>query len=129
MEERSALFPKNKKLTIFVIDGTWLTAKKMIKHSHNINQLPRIAFTPVRPSTFRVRKQPHENCLSTIEAIHHTIELLGPTQGFDVNSRKHDHLLDAFDSMVELQLEFIRQSHENGTASRYRRSDSSRKII
>jgi DTW domain-containing protein YfiP len=117
-EERMALFPKDKKLTIFVIDGTWMTAKKMIKHSHNINKLPRICFTPPRLSNFRVRKQPNDNCFSTIEAIHHTIELLGTT------NREHDKLLYVFDSMVDLQLEYIRKSHERQGPSRYKRKSA-----
>ncbi|MEQ1879159.1 MAG: DTW domain-containing protein, partial [Bdellovibrionia bacterium] len=66
-----------------------------------------IAFTPPAPSRFRVRKQPHEFCFSTIEAVHHAIELLGFTQGFQTVGRAHDRLLSAFDHMVERQLELM----------------------
>lgn len=118
--ERSDLMPKNKRLTIIVIDGTWETAKKMMKHSHNINKLPRICFSPARPSNFRVRKQPHENCLSTIEAIHHTIELLGPSLGFDTTLGEHDHLLTTFNAMVDMQLEFVKRAHDRAEPSRYK---------
>lgn len=109
MRQRHELFPMAKKLTIFVIDGTWTTARKMVRSSNLIN-LPRICFTPERPSNFRVRKQPAKFCLSTIEAIHHTIELIGETQGVDINQRAHDKLLKVFNSMVELQLDFINRS-------------------
>lgn len=119
--ERASLFPKNKKLTIFVIDGTWATARKTVRQSHNLHELPRICFAPERPSTFRVRKQPNPACYSTIEAIHHTIELVGNTQGFDVASRGHDKLLYVFGKMVELQLEFIRISEQKPDYLRYRR--------
>lgn len=109
---RAALFPVGKRLTIFVIDGTWNTARKMVR-SENLASLPRICFSPSTPSRFRVRKQPHEGFYSTIEAIHQTIELLGDACGFEVESRKHDGLLDVFDVMVERQLTFIRELRMN----------------
>lgn len=120
--ERRNLFPVHKKLRIFVIDGTWATARKMVRQSQNLHHLPRICFSPAAPSNFRVRKQPNAACYSTIEAIHHTIELLGPSQGFSLQTRIHDKLLSVFDSMVERQLEFIRRCQENPkTTSTYRR--------
>lgn len=119
--ERSELFPKDKKLTVFVIDGTWATARRTIRQSRNLNTLPRICFSPQKPSSFRVRKQPHPACYSTIEAIHHSIELVGNSQGFDVSGRGHDKLLHVFDKMVELQLEFIRISESKPDTLRYRR--------
>ncbi|MCC6137649.1 MAG: DTW domain-containing protein [Bdellovibrionaceae bacterium] len=119
--EKEDLFPKNKKLRIFVIDGTWATARKMTRQSENLKTLPRICFSPSRPSNFRVRKQPKPNCYSTIEAIHHTIELIGDSQDFDVRSRVHDRLLNVFNFMVERQLHFIKESQINNRASTYRR--------
>lgn len=119
--EKTSKFSTSKKLRIFVIDGTWATAKKMIRQSENLKHLPRVCFTSPKPSTFRVRKQPREGCYSTIEAIHHSIELLGETQGFELKNRAHDNLLEVFDYMVERQLEFIRISNENPKASTYRR--------
>lgn len=108
--EKETLFPKNKQLRIFVIDGTWATARKMTRQSENLKKLPRICFTPLNPSNFRVRKQPKVDCYSTIEAIHHTIELLGESQNFNVQERTHDKLLHVFDYMVERQLHFVKES-------------------
>lgn len=119
--ERAQLFPAGKKLTIFVIDGTWATARRTVRQSKNLHAMPRICFSPAKPSTFRVRKQPHAACYSTIEAIHHTIELVGLSQGFDPETREHDKLLYVFDKMVERQLEFIRLSEGKPGALRYRR--------
>lgn len=121
--EKVSRFPPQKKLRIFVIDGTWATAKKMVRQSTNLASLPRVCFSPQKPSTFRVRKQPHAACYSTIEAIHHTIELIGKTQGFDTSTREHDKLLHVFDSMVERQLEFIRKAEEKPAHLRYRRDN------
>lgn len=119
--EKIKLFNPNKKLRIFVIDGTWATAKKMVRQSLNLHHLPRICFSSNKESTFRVRKQPRPGCFSTIEAIHHTIELLGAQNGFDLKSRGHDNLLAVFDSMVETQLRFIKEANLNLRTASYRR--------
>lgn len=119
--EKSKLFPTNKKLRIFVIDGTWATARKMVRQSFNLKGLPRICFTPEKPSSFRVRKQPNENCFSTIEAIHQTIELVGESQGFATGERIHDCLLSVFDFMVQRQLDFIEEANLNLRRASYRR--------
>lgn len=126
--EKQNLFPKNKKLRIFLIDGTWATAKKMIRQSKNLQTLQRICFSPVKASNFRVRKQPNPNCYSTIEAIHHTIELIGESCGFAVKDREHDNLLKAFDSMVERQLEFIKEAALNLRTASYRR-EGQKKLV
>lgn len=118
--EKSSLFPKHKKLRIFVIDGTWATARKMTRQSENLKALPRICFSPTTPSNFRVRKQPKPHCYSTIEAIHHTIELLGESQNFNIQERTHDQLLTVFNFMVERQLQFIKESQEQIRTCNYR---------
>lgn len=121
-QERQTVFPKDKKPLIFVIDGTWNTARKMMHQSQNLKKLPRLCFSPSRPSLFRVRKQPTAECYSTIEAIHHTIELLGDGCGFDTSSRQHDVLLHVFEQMVVRQLEFINESHTDNRRSRHRQA-------
>jgi DTW domain-containing protein YfiP len=95
---------------LFVIDGTWATARKTMRLSQNLRSLPQICFTPPGPSNFRVRKQPRPECLSTIEAVHHSIELLGESVGFDVKSRKHDQLLTLFDQFVDRQISYVSSS-------------------
>src|SRR5688572_29146007 len=63
-EKRLILFPKEKKLVVFVIDGTWHTAKKTVRQSRNLASLPRICFTPTEPSKFKIRTQPKLICHS-----------------------------------------------------------------
>ncbi|WP_374031430.1 tRNA-uridine aminocarboxypropyltransferase [Bdellovibrio bacteriovorus] len=109
---RNSLVPDGKRLTVFVIDGTWATAKKMMRESRNLHALPKICFSPDKPSGFRVRKQPRELCYSTIEAVHQTIDLLGGALGLDLTRRPHDNLLDVFDLMVERQLLHLRHAEE-----------------
>jgi DTW domain-containing protein YfiP len=119
--ERKQILRSDRTLVVFVIDGTWATARRMIRQSQNLNQLPRICFTPPGLSQFRVRKQPAPECLSTIEAIHHVIELLGPHVGFDIEAREHDQLLFVFNKMVQRQLAFIQESYDNPKSTSYRR--------
>jgi DTW domain-containing protein YfiP len=109
--ERSTHFRSDKKLIVFVIDGTWATARKMVRQSRNLGSLPRICFSLDRPSGFHVRKQPAAGCFSTIEAIHQVIELVGSYYQFPVSQRLHDRLLTVFDKMVEQQLQFVPLHH------------------
>ena len=108
--EISQHFPKSQKLRIFVLDGTWSNAGKMFSRSPNLQKLPRYFFIPDKPSNIRVRKQPNEKCYCTLEAVHHSIELIGPSQGLDVKSRTHDKLFKPFDWMIEQQLERIEKN-------------------
>ncbi len=117
-QERRNQFLTNKKLRIVVIDGTWATAAKMVHQSANLQKLPRVCFTPASPSNFRVRKQPESYCYSTIEAIHHTIDLFSSAKD---SNRPHDHLLEVFNSMVEKQLSFLKEVKLNLREASYRR--------
>lgn len=118
-EQRGSFLSNGKRLAVFVIDGTWASARKMVRLSRNLHGIQRICFTPPGPSNFRVRKQPAPHCYSTLEAIHHTIELLGPARGFDPSLGQHNALLRVFDHMVEQQLEYIRLTHRVRTRSRH----------
>lgn len=109
LNERRSLQPQNKRLTVFVIDGTWATARKMVRLSQPLQKLPRLCFTPKTPSNFRVRRQPRPECYSTIEAIHHTIDLLTPL-GVE---RPHDQLLSCFTKMVERQIQMMKRENRH----------------
>ncbi len=119
--QKSRIFAGDKKPVVFVVDGTWATARKMMAQSQNLKALPRLCFTPPGPSQFKVRKQPGVECYSTIEAIHHSVELLGEHVGFEMAGREHDSLIYVFNKMVERQLNFIRIAEENDGPHRYRR--------
>lgn len=111
--EKSTRFVPPRHLVVFVIDGTWRTAKKMLRLSPNLSNLPKISFNTPRMSGFRIRKQPAPEYFSTIEAVHHVIELIAEQRGFSVCGRKHDHLLDMFDKMVRRQIEYQRHFTAN----------------
>lgn len=105
--DRVAIAPPERRLMVFVVDGTWATARRTMRLSPNLAKLPRICFSPSRESQFKVRKQPAAHCVSTIEAIHETIELLGESRGFSVAHREHDQLLEIFSDMVDRQSAFV----------------------
>lgn len=87
---------------VIVVDGTWSLAKKVIKSNPALLSLPKIAFTPRRPSNYRIRKEPADHCVSTIEAV---CELLGGLEG---DHDRFDRMLNAFEYMVDRQLEYAR---------------------
>ncbi len=113
--DKNKAINSNKKLVIFVIDGTWGNANKMLRLSPNLSTLPKLCFTPKTPSNFRVRKQPKSFCLSTIEAIYELIELLGDNRNFDLQKKEHHNLLHVFNHLVEDQIKKIdTQIHQRG---------------
>ena len=120
-ENTRAIWPENKKLMLFVIDGTWATARKTMHLSQNIKRLPRISFSPEKPSQFKVRKQPAAHCYSTIEAIHFVLDCLTPSLAMDPSVRAHDHLLLVFQAMVGRQLEFIEDFRRHPRPGSYRK--------
>ncbi|MGZ3691118.1 MAG: tRNA-uridine aminocarboxypropyltransferase [Pseudobdellovibrio sp.] len=120
-KEIPRVFKSGKTPVVFVIDGTWATARKMMRQSENLHGVPRVCFTPSAPSQFKVRKQPKAECFSTIEAIHQCVELLGEQVGFNLLSREHDNLIHVFSKMVERQLYFIREAFDNPRSTSYRR--------
>ncbi|BDG07340.1 tRNA-uridine aminocarboxypropyltransferase [Anaeromyxobacter paludicola] len=65
-EERAAAPPG----VLFVIDGTWHLAAKIVKVNPSLAALPRISLAPAEPSGYAgLRKEPEAHCLSTIEAV------------------------------------------------------------
>lgn len=114
----TALFPSDRRLMIFVIDGTWATARRTMRLSRRLAGLTRVCFSPTKTSQFRVRKQPAAHCLSTLEAIHHMIELVGPVRGFEVSQKKQDALLDVFSQMVDRQIAYVPEAHRGAPTDR-----------
>jgi DTW domain-containing protein len=118
--QKDELFASEKKTVIFVIDGTWHTARKTMRQTDSFSKLPKICFTPRSPSNFRVRKQPKPHCYSTVEAIHEVIDLMGNAVDFDVSTRLHDGLLFTFEKIVERQLNVMSQHPSSLRRSRKR---------
>jgi len=93
-----------RKLQVFVIDGTWPLARKMMKLSHNLHPLPFISFSTSERSEFAIKHQPNAQCLSTIESVFHLLNswcLKGQLElGGD-----HGALLDILKTLVDFQVQ------------------------
>lgn len=98
---------------LFVLDGTWAQARKLLKLNPRLAALPRVGFTPAAPGNYRIRKEPSDECLATIEAV---ASVLGILEG---DPPRYQQLLVPFDYMVDRQLEAVRASA--GARARFRR--------
>ena len=91
-----------RRLVIFLLDGTWSLARKMLRLSPSLQRMPRILFTPSQPSRFVIKQQPHASCLSTLEATHELLTLL---EGLGLDEyRDPGQLLRLFDQMQDFQI-------------------------
>ena len=91
---------KSKPLNIFVLDGTWACAKKMLKLSTHLHQLTRVSFDTNRLSQFDIKQQPASYCLSTIESIHEVLTHL-ENNHLESDLIYKQTMLDALKALVE----------------------------
>lgn len=105
--------PPEGPVTLVVVDGTWWQAKKLIKENPCLAALPRYAFTPPTLSDYRIRKEPHPACVSTLEALVH---VLGALEG---DAARFQPLLAPFRAMVDTQIHCQETLH--GARTRHRR--------
>ncbi|MEW6058086.1 MAG: tRNA-uridine aminocarboxypropyltransferase [Bdellovibrionota bacterium] len=98
--------PLGKQLVVFVIDGSWFCAKKMIRLSKNLGKLPQIKFLPPHESIYQIRKQPNAICFSTVEAVHFVIDQLRTSKRWQAQD-EHSNLLECFKFMIKNQLSYV----------------------
>jgi DTW domain-containing protein YfiP len=65
--------PPKGPVTLVVVDGTWWQARKVVRQNPELAALPRYSFRPPRPSEYRIRREPEEEYVSTIEALVHVL--------------------------------------------------------
>jgi len=102
-ENGTLAVPERKELLVLVIDGTWSLAKKMMRLATNLHSLPRVCFTPSSRSRFLIKQQPHEHCLSTIEAVYFLLDVLD-RQGYERLEGRHAVLPEILDKIVAFQI-------------------------
>ena len=85
--------------TLVVLDGTWWQARKLLRSNPVLEALPRVAFTPSKLSEYRIRKEPQDDYVSTIEAL---VEVLPALEG---DGRTFEGMLAPFRAMVDAQIE------------------------
>lgn len=89
---------------IIAIDGTWIEARKILYRNPFLKTLPALSFSKPLRSNYRIRKQPKEHCLSTLESIGHLLRLNAAAQGKEVVTPKYEELFVAFEKMIDQQL-------------------------
>jgi DTW domain-containing protein YfiP len=94
----------DRQLIIFIIDSTWPCSTKILRLSHNLQNLPKLSFTHSKTSRFQIKEQPKEFCLSTIESTLTILELLTAQKLEEIGQEAFDAFLDPFLSMVEYQI-------------------------
>jgi DTW domain-containing protein YfiP len=88
---------------LFVVDGTWRQAEKMLAANPRLALLRRVSFGPTPPSGYRdLRREPEPHCLSTLEAV---ATALAELEG---GAARFQPMRDAFARSVELQFECSR---------------------
>ncbi len=97
--------PKNEKQNVvFLIDSTWHNAKKLLRDSPNLQELPKVSFEHTKNSEFKIKEQPLDLCLSTIESTLCVLELLTLNGSEGLSSVELDGFLEPFRKMVEYQV-------------------------
>lgn len=106
------LFQSEKEIIVFIIDGTWPCAKKMMRLSKNLQNLPRLMFLSDKKSDFLIKQQPHELCLSTIESVHEFLNLTEDLTQLKIENK--DVLLTIFKQLNQIQIECANDPNRQG---------------
>ena len=102
-------------ITLVVVDGTWSQARTLIRVNPTLAALPRLAFSPRQTSEYnRIRREPADFCVSTIEALTEVLRALEP------DGDRFEEVLAPFRAMVERQARFAVevQSHRHQRGER-----------
>ena len=89
---------------LFILDGTWPCARKMLSLSKNLQKLKRVSFDNDIKSKFIFKQQPEALCLSTIESIYTVINLLKENKVEQCDTKG---FLSPFEKMIEHQVMYI----------------------
>jgi len=104
---------ETKQNVIFIIDSTWPCSNKILAVSKNIRALPKVSFVHDKSSAYKIKTQPNEYCLSTIESTLCILELLNKHNIENISQSAFDNFLTPFHKMVEYQIDCILDSDSN----------------
>ena len=98
--------PSEKKSLVFIIDSTWPCSKKMLRLSTNLQNLKKISFEHDKSSQFKIKTQPNQYCLSTIESTLCVLEQLNFQNTETIPSKSLENFLIPFEKMVNYQVKY-----------------------
>ena len=101
---------QNKKNVIFILDSTWPCSRKMLRVSKNLQKLKKVSFEHQKSSAFKIKTQPKDYCLSTMESTLCVIELLNKHEIETISQTEFEKFLLPFEKMVEYQIDCSKQS-------------------
>lgn len=90
--------PPSGPITLVVVDGTWSLTRKLVARNPVLSRLPRYAFRPPAPSEYRIRREPSESFVSTLEALVHVLGALEP------EPERFLAMLSPFRAMIDAQI-------------------------
>lgn len=97
---------------LMLLDGTWNQVKRLYRYWPKLAELPHYKISPEKPGEYRIRLEPNEYSLSTVEATVAALKFLEPeTAGLD-------RLLSAFHTMIERQLAHPRAKYSLSSTPR-----------
>jgi DTW domain-containing protein YfiP len=115
-QENNLLKPEGKALLIFVIDGTWRGAKRLLNKSRNIRALPRLSFSRSYRSRFIIKRQPMAHCVATIEAIYYLCKEAEEAGCENLNAQS-ETLMVVLKKLVDTQINYQRGILGKGSRS------------
>ena len=83
---------------LVILDGTWHHAKTLFREIPKLQTLPRYRLEPSSPGNYRIRREPNEHALSTLEATVAALRAVEP------ETESLGELVGAFEKMVDDQL-------------------------
>lgn len=97
----ATLGPAERPSTLVVLDGTWAQAKKLYRMNAWLAGLRHVRLFPSDKSNYRIRAEPQDDYLSTVEATIQALQLLEP------DNAALRALLAAFDGMIDRQIAHV----------------------
>ncbi len=92
-------------IVLILIDSTWPCSRKILRVSKNLKNLKKVSFISDKISSFKIKTQPNNYCLSTIESTQYILELLNKHKLENLESNTIKDFINPFNKMVEYQIE------------------------
>ncbi len=79
---------------LVVLDGSWAQARRMVQRVPELRRLPGLTLPPPAPNTRRLRRPPHADGMSTIEAMAGAVALLEGEEVARPLYELHERMID-----------------------------------
>lgn len=99
-------------VTIVMVDGTWSTARTLLRDSPGLHGLPRVGLLPTAPSRYALRSQPSPEYLCTLEALATVLRAAGEPGVAEALERPFDRLMEIHRALRDVNPRQIRGLRE-----------------